>query len=532
MADLPVGGGGGAGGAGWARIADVTPQDIDESVADKVYQDVANTVLQSCRASTLELTFAVRSSYPKVSIEGTDAELTLSPDGGHYAGNVDVTLLVGGAVSVVVTTPDDDPGAFDTVDITYDPPPAITTVEFTGGYPGAQTELKEDDTFSVSVQADKNFDQVWILDYEACKETITGVAVGTSAIVSGIIDDSGDTATLRPARVRVRDAATGAWSAAADTDAGGSVDGTNVVNCNNLRPSIAFGSIDYPLTQAALKNVESATVNHTVSDFDTVSYTDPTTAELSIANPATYESAKSTTRSGGTYNVATNNFQISANRAANNATTAAATVVAIANVAPVITVTTPAARLRSGGNNGTSAQNYTIELQSDQQLLVTPTLSADTGGNRGTFVGSWSGGPTTWTRTLQVDETTPDEKGTFAWSGLVATGLAGLVQNSVGVGANYTLGGFVARNLTFAAFATTTQIGTSVEDFSKLTAGIFTATNQAAVKQSIGTSPPVVNGYTIAATGANPTSLIWLDTAAAGSNSGGTAQITDVEETA
>jgi len=38
------------------------------------------------------------------------------------------------------------------------------------------------------------------------------------------------------------------------------------------------------------------------------------------------------------------------------------------------------------------------------------------------------------------------------------------------------------------------------------------------------------NGYTINAAGVKPTQVIWLDTAAAGSNSGGTAQITNVQE--
>ena len=125
----------------------------------------------------------------------------------------------------------------------------------------------------------------------------------------------------------------------------------------------------------------------------------------------------------------------------------------------------------------------------------------------------------------------PDEKGTFTWEGLTATGLAGLVQNSISGNATYTLGGFVARDLTFAAFTATVQFGTSVVDFSKLTAGVFTATDEASVKQSIGTAPPVTNGYTIDALATNPTTLTWLDTAQVNANASGSAQILSVQET-
>jgi hypothetical protein len=213
------------------------------------------------------------------------------------------------------------------------------------------------------------------------------------------------------------------------------------------------------------------------------------------------------------YNGATTNFRYTMTRAANAAQTVVNGVVVIAGVAPTVTVAEPAARLRSGGNDGTAPQDHTITLTSSQPLLAAPTLNADSGGQRGTFLGVWAGGAS------------------FTWEGLVATGLAGLVQNSISGNATYVLGGWVSRDITFAAFATTASIGTEVSDFSKVTAGQFTATASASIKQSIGTAPPVVNGYTIDATGVNPTTLIWLDTIAAGTNSGGTAQLLAIQET-
>ena len=156
----------------------------------------------------------------------------------------------------------------------------------------------------------------------------------------------------------------------------------------------------------------------------------------------------------------------------------------------------------------------------------------DPAASRGTFTGAFSGGPTSWNRTLQVtDNENPGDGSANAWINFSATNRAGRVITTITTGPTYVIGGFVARDLTYAAFATSTNMNVPVTDFAKLTAGIFTASGNAALKQSIGTSPPVVEGYTIDALGINPTAVIWLDTARAATNSTGTAQITDVEET-
>lgn len=518
------------GGFGWVRIVDANPTGPG-TVTDKMWQDSPNdTVLQQFTVSNLDVTLDIEASFPLVTVNGVPYTLTKTATD-IYSGSLAVTLPGGGGdVVVSLLTPDDDAGAVDTSVSVLVAPPTITSALFSGGYPGAQTELKEGDPFQIDIIADKDFDQVVIEDFEACQADTIAVATGTSASVSGTIADRGDSAVLRPARVRVRDAVTGALSDPYDTDTTGSANGVNVVNCNDLRPTVNIGTITYPGGQQALKGSETADVANTLSDFDSVLYESPN-GDLSIPSTTTPANPKTVTRISGSFNNSVINFRITATRAANATVTIQSAIVVIANVAPTITVNSPAARLRSGGNNGTSPVDHSIEIASDQPLLNAPSMDADSGGNRGTFQGAFTGAGASWSADLRVDETVPDEKGTFTFENLVATGLAGLVQNTIDSGASYTLGGFVARDLTFAAFATTTSLGTSVEDFSKLTALIFTATNQTALKQSIGTSPPVTDGYTIDATGVNPTSVIWLDTAAAGSNSGGTAQITGVEET-
>ena len=104
----------------------------------------------------------------------------------------------------------------------------------------------------------------------------------------------------------------------------------------------------------------------TSSNLDSIIYDSPN-GDLSIASPTVDAATKTVTRIAGSYNISTNNFRGIATRNANAATTTTQGIVKIANVSASITVATPAARLRSGGNNGTSIQNHTITLTSDLQ---------------------------------------------------------------------------------------------------------------------------------------------------------------------
>lgn len=519
MATIPQIGGGGAGGGGWVRIVDIATQDPGGNVTEKVYQDEAGTVLQSCKVSHLDIEISLKASYPLVDIGGSTYQLAPSPDEGHYSAVVLVTVSAG-PVSVQLQTPENTPGATDTVDVTYDAPPEILTLEFTGGYPGIQTELKAGDTFQLTGTTDKDIDAIDIQDYGAMGSSLEVVAVGTSFLVTGTIADRGTTTQNLSARVRPR-APGGALGAVADTNTGGGgVDGVNLVKLNNTYPSISWGAITYPAGQQALKGSESATVVANLANYTSRVFSHPL-GELNFTGTPPNINAQ---RVGGTYNVSNNNVRCTLVRAENGAQTISETLVKIANVAPIINVSA-ASRLRSGGNDGTSIQNHTITIQSNQQLL-SAAMDAAPGG--GAFTGSWAGGPSNWTRTLQVHDN--DAKGNYSWQNLVATGLAGLVTNSITAGAAYVLGGFVSRTLTFGPFATTTTMNVEVVDFSKLQAGVFTATSQAALRQAIGTPPSVTNGYTILSAGVKPTTVVWLDTAAAGSNSSGTAQITNVQE--
>lgn len=481
MAKIPsVGGGGAVGGSGWVKIVDVVAP--GGAVTNKVYRDGPNdTILESCEVSELHIGIEVRSAFPEIKVNGVDAILDQSADGGHYSGTVDITITGDTTVVAQSVTPETDSGAADKVTITYGAPPEILTLSFTGGYPGSQTELKAGDTFELQGTTDKNADAVQIQDFGAMVESLETFASGTSFTVTGTIADRGTTPQSLSAQVRARDAVTGAFGPTADTNAGaGGVDGTDVVTVNNLYPTVVWGAVTYPGGQQALKDAESATVAITLTDLDTILFDDDGSGELTVTNPTTIETPKTVTRAGGTYNISTDNLRAAATRAANDATTVQTVVVNIVDVAPVIDITLPAVRLRSGGNHGTSAQDYPVTITADQELLSAPSLSADSGGNRGTFQGAgFTGGPSVWTRDLRIDETAPDEKGTFTFTGLSATGLSGLVQTAINSGEDYTLGGFVARDVTFDSFTPTSNETVVISDQARLTADRFSNGNLA-----------------------------------------------------
>lgn len=247
---------------------------------------------------------------------------------------------------------------------------------------------------------------------------------------------------------------------------GDEYDSTGVAEAimNNTVPDLTFNSITYPATQSALKASETADVSVTATGYDEIDYQD-TIGQLSIPNVSTYEQVKTVTRIDGQYNVTLENYTIVAYRNANGSQSILALIIQIANADPIIDIVSPAARLISGGNDGTSAQNHIITVQADQILDSNPTLGANNGTLQADMIDD--GSMTEFYETLQVADGDTKGNGTFTIS---ATNLAGKVVTLITSGDTYVLGGFILRRKYFAAFTDEVQMGVDVVDTAKLNA--------------------------------------------------------------
>ena len=448
---------------GGVYIVDITPQNVANNVGTKVLNE-DEVSLMECLSTTADIKVKVlalsgHTKYrPTVTVNGVAVSLVAKPDAPLFEGTVNITRPADGMIKAT-----HEDGATWVTEVKMDAAPILSSATFKTAYPVGQTEAKAGDTFSVGFVANGPVVGYEIDNFGALEASAgTFVAASTGTITGRVVADRGTSTQTLGFRIRVQKA-TGAWSAWYTSTAGGAVDLTHTIKLNNLYPTITFGAITYPAGQSGLKGVEAATVNHTIINQDTVTYS---STELTIASPSVYAAAKSVSRLAGTYNISVKNFNVSAKRAANGAVTTDGVVVAIADTIPTITVSTPAARLRSGGNAGTVAQEHNISITASQALEEAPTLNAP----EGTWVeASWTGNAakTVWTRKLRVHD--DNAKGTFSWNSLSAKSKSGRVVSAITTGPSYVIGGFVFRTLNVPAYPNReAALGTKVVDPSKL----------------------------------------------------------------
>jgi hypothetical protein len=233
---------------------------------------------------------------------------------------------------------------------------------------------------------------------------------------------------------------------------------------NNVTPSCSIGGVFYPGGQTALKDSEAATFGVIISNADNVR---PPEAEL-VGDSLVIDSTPSS--SGGTVNVHRNsgssiglmesgsNYRIQSFRSANGRTSSwASALVWIQDDIPTASVSEPAARLRSGGNDGTSIQSHTISMSINQNITAAPTLDLGHVPVSGGWASSnvFSGSAYSWSNTLRVHDNDP--KGTFSWGTISVTNRAGRSTSVITGDTNYTLGGFVERTFTVDPYANSNQ---------------------------------------------------------------------------
>lgn len=478
-----------AGSQGFVAITDIEPTNPSDNVGTKVKTD-DNNVLQSCVSSTTNVTVSVlavtagTSFKPTVTVNDVEATLTRNALTDVWTGTAAITLTGSSPYTVTATHSE---GATDAATVTIEAAPVISQLEFSGAYSQGvdQTEHAQGQTLSLTITSDTQFTELEIVDDAgtATEALSLSFAATTTKTVTVTVADRGSYGTgapiIVPAKARIK-SANGTWGNYFESSDFGGTNGVHILALNNTRPLVAINSIVYPVGQYALKDTESVTVNVSESNVDSLVWSSPN-SQLSITNP-TIAGNKTVSRASGGYNISDNNLRVVSSRTANATQTTLDTIVWIAHDTPVISISTPAARLRSG----TTAQNHTITISSNQRTQATPTLSASVG----TFGGSWTtaNNGLTWTRSLAIADS--DTKGAANFSGLSITNLAGIEVTAITTGAAYTVGGFVQRTLTFPLWDANqireVALGTNVYDTSKLVAFNVTRNRATTYRATVG----------------------------------------------
>lgn len=456
------GGSVGVGIGGHVSIVDATPTSTG-AVGTKVFsQD--NNRLETAVSDTPLITVSIvgitgPTNYkPNITVNGLSVILSESADKPLWNGTIDISLPIDGLIIA-----EHEDGATDSAVVLLQANPVIQSAIFVNGYPLGQTELKENDTFAMQVISDSPISRIDIIDAGATKAQTITFPPTLIANIQVLIANRGNTTVLRASSIIAYND-NGSASQQYSTASAGVINGTNVLLLNNQAPVIAFSTITYPANQQALKGSETADIQFSFSETDSIIFSS-TTGELSILNPNTLEIVKTVTRLSGNYNVTSDNLRAVATRVANGATSTIDEIINIANTVPIITVSN-AQRLRSGGNSGTAIQNHTISLSSNQMLIGVPSL--DNTISAGLFLNNWVGGPQLFSRIMQIHDNDP--KGTFPYINLSAIGLSGLETTNITGNNQYILGGFVSRDIFFGIIENEAALGANISDITKVNA--------------------------------------------------------------
>ena len=398
--------------------------------------------------------------------------------------------------------------------------PEILSINFSGGYPNTdwgvlQTEVKQGDSFSAEIH------------FEPTGSAPVSVQVhGGGAFLSELVSLEGteliwgsihkatislevDSTALIPRPFPVVIHAindNGSEGDPVSSISGGSVDGVNFVTCCDITPELTHNPVVYPTGQGALKGTETGTINDTVSDYTSLFYT-ALRPELEIQNPSSpFPTKQVVCTNPGIFNDSYDNVQVRVRRDENGTTTIATYRVEIADIAPIVTISQPHTRLRSSP----TGESYLIEASSDQKLIDPPGVLIPVSG---TWVGDFTGSEKYFTNTITIQDTDASGEEDWEWS-LIPLNLAGIPAVIEG---RENVGGFVSRDILLEAFATQSQLDAHVTLTNKL--NLIWSFKAGMLFQDIGSTPPIVNGWTIDSAGVDPTTVMVLDTSATNASS-------------
>lgn len=376
-----------------------------------------------------------------------------------------------------------------------------------------QTELKNGDSIPITLTFDTtNVNQVSFFggaNHASGTQTVNNVTVSNDKRTTVNMTVIGTTASNNASGVdlpfRAASKHTNTHSQLGPNFNSGSV----TVKVNNQKPTFSSPSISYPTNQSALKNSESANVNITVSNQGSnpsYVYSSPN-SELNITDVTTYNVTKTVSRSSGTYNVNVNNFTLTVKRRENGTEDSKSAVVFIAHTAPTLSISSNNGnRMKSGGNDNTSQQNYNVVISTgNQRLLEAPTLAAPHG-TLGSF--SYTASSVTFTASMGVHDN--DTKGTHTYTSISAKNLAGITVTNISSGSTYIFGGFVSRTKTLSAQTNEVSINVLHSDYTKVTIA-WSANSSVTTRKPIDTTTQTTNAWCLASTSSTPVTVRILD---------------------
>ena len=231
---------------------------------------------------------------------------------------------------------------------------------------------------------------------------------------------------------------------------------------NGLIPNISVLDTIYPLNQQAIKSGESAVINNSGSNFDSILYSSPNN-EISILNSGVYETGKTVTYLSGDYNIgAEKNLLITCTKSSNGVVIESENTVNIANQPLTLSINDLNDKLISSP----SGINYSFNLVSSQVMNEIPSLSADLNQINSSILTQNTSGTATGSNSYTIKVSDSDTKGAFSWSGQ-AKNLANISTDFISNNPNYTLSGFSERTLQCSPNslgAGLVNIGTTVTD--------------------------------------------------------------------
>ena len=207
-------------------------------------------------------------------------------------------------------------------------------------------------------------------------------------------------------------------------------------------PNVTAGpAVSYPAGQGALKGTESATVSNSVTTYNTVVYTSPST-ELTInGGDTTFSANKSVTRkaTAAGYNISSDNFTLTATKTSNGMVRDDSTVVNMADTAAAFTINGLESSIQI--NTGQSVfDNFDLDI--DQVLYEIPNLYLDYTQDPQSTLTALAQGTGTASNDYRLTVAPDDAKGTFTFSGS-GLNLGGRETFVIGTRPNYIISGIV-----------------------------------------------------------------------------------------